>query len=158
MEDDRFFRHVDALKGQRQIIGGTPADIEVKLAVRFNMPRYVVTDVGVGQELITPVVENTCAPLVVLVEEDEIVLVRQARQGELILSIRSGNVECYVTVDKGRVGINAEALEATGEEVHQGHLPAIDIGIIRVRGLLDEKLGQWIAWLRGYVVRGGYVG
>ena len=72
MEDDRFFQHVDALKGKRQTFGGTPRDVEVKLFVLLNIPRYAVTDVGVAQELITVVHENTCAKLLVLPEGDEI--------------------------------------------------------------------------------------
>ena len=144
-EDDRFVQQVDALQENGQIIHGSIAGTEVKLRELVNKPRNALSGVGVGQKFTAVVVVQTHTEPFVLVEAHDIPRVRQPRQGKLILSVRVGvQIVADVSVDKGRVGLQAEAAEGAGEEVHPVQFQALDIGARLVRGLLDDKFHQWI--------------
>ena len=144
-EDDRFVRQVDALQDNGQIFHGSIAGTEVKLRERVNKPRNALAGVSVGQKSTAVVVVQTHTEPFVLVEGSEIPRVRQARQGKLFLIVRVGkHIVADISVDKGRVGLEAEAVEVSGEEVHPVQFQAVDIGARLVRGLLDDKVQQWI--------------
>lgn len=144
-EDDRFVRQVDALQDKGQIIRGSIAGAEVNLRERVNKPRNALTGVGVGQKSTAVVVVQTHTELFILEEDSEIPRVRQAHQGKLFLIVRVGiHIVADISVDNGRVGLEAEAGEISGEEVHPVQFHAVDIGARLVRGLLDDKVQQWI--------------
>src|SRR5688572_12832548 len=137
-------REVDRLGLQRQVVAPLVAHVGVELTVLFGVHRVRAGAVEAArQELVAPVVGETHAPAVILVEADHVRRIAQAFERELLVT--QAVVVLQARVDQRVVRRHAEA--AGAEHVLDVELEAVEIGRALVRRHRDAEVGDGIACL-----------